>query len=265
MKTQQGVLRKLLGHEINKNLYYCLGLTLVSMGLIISRLISSLNIKIELARDITINSEKSIYSIDNNLVRGMTDAFLTTLNEANTVINIMLVIVAILVISREWAGRSNAAYIMLNLPVARWKILLSKFVIPIIYFIINYAAVTLIFMVSRQIFASKITTLKAREYFLDSFIGADIESMIFSLILAITIVSVIFLVLLASKIYGVRGFIISLIAVFLVPYGIMFTSISRKLLMSINMMDYSFWITIGIVLTIITIVNIKLFKDKIIV
>ncbi|MGL4762133.1 MAG: hypothetical protein ACRCWG_11855 [Sarcina sp.] len=235
MNKKKVIFKNLMKHEIDRNFTVLSILTVVSLGPMVFRLFATF--KSIVNPNLNIDT-KSINVIGHRISSGAIDTLSSTSTTVTNILYLLIIIVAIIIMLREWNGKSNTSFTMLNLPISRWKILLSKFLIAIGFFIINYAIKIGLILLTASLYVKKIPSIEAQEYFMDTFKFAgpvlNENSMISDFGIAICLISFVFLVIISAKSYGVIGLVLALIFSVGIVFYSLFSTIIFGLLLNVN-------------------------------
>lgn len=252
--------RTLMKYEIEKNFTLCVAITGV--------IFLAINIYLVfIASSIKKNwGVKSLAYIE-QIVLDIEKQFEIATGIGNVIVYAGTVFLVALILSKEWSGKSKTSYTLLTLPVSRWKLLVSKLLLPVGFLFINYAIKIFSFNINIKLFSNYINTD------LGSKVGADYliynfevqmstlnGNYIFSdIAFGFTLIAFAFLVFLSSKSFGNVGLVISLI----ICIGVVFYSIFASIIFGMLLNDRipypinTFIYVLGIVATVINFILIK--------
>ncbi|MGL4450244.1 MAG: hypothetical protein ACRCTZ_03500 [Sarcina sp.] len=252
--------RNLMKYEIEKNFTLCVAITGV--------ILLAINIYLGFV-SASIKSNWGVKSLAyiEQIVLDIERQFEIATGIGNVIVYIGTVFFISLILLKEWNGKNKTSYTLLSLPVSRWKLLVSKLLLPIGFLFINYAIKIFSFSTNIKLLSNYINT----EF--DSKVGADYliynfevqmstlnESYIFSdIAFGLTLITFAFLVFLSSKSFGNVGLVISLI----ICVGVILYSIFASIIFGMLLNDRipypinTFIYVLGIVATLINFILIK--------
>ena len=178
--------------------------------------------------------------------------------------NLLVMLIAVIIIGiciygiiGEFALKNKSGYLMLTLPVKRWKILLSRMIPPLLFFIINYF-IGILMSGFGFMGLSNTLTGKYKEYFINNFIDSMnffyIDKFVRTTGFIFIVISLAFMLVIMLKSYGKVLTIIIGTFIFAVIY------IFWSVFMYANIFSF---IVVMLILIIINTASFKMFETKI--
>ena len=182
---------------------------------------------------------------------------------------ILFIIKCIISLEGEWFGQNKSIYTLLSLPVSRYKIYFSKFIVCISSFIVNIA-ISIISVVVLSFKSIELAPSELKEYLkrniLISISNFNLEFLIQYLLVGLLLISIVFFIIITSKSIG--GFAGIMVMISIGAFGIgpflesIYLVVSRDMGIYLDISSQKSFMMIGIII-IFNALSINMFKNKI--
>ena len=185
------------------------------------------------------------------------------------VIMLLFIIKCITSLEGEWFGQNKSIYNLLSLPIPRYKIYFSKFIVCISSFIVNIA-ISIISVVVLSFKLIELAPSELKEYLkrniLISISNFNLEFLIQYLLVGLLLISIVFFIIITSKSIG--GFAGIMVMISIGAFGIgpflesIYLVVSRDMGIYLDISSQKSFMMIGIII-IFNALSINMFKNKI--
>ena len=259
--------KKILSHEINRFQGRFIGLTalciLYSFIKILEIIPKYKDFK-GFSQGAIVNSNNSFY-YQNHLEEVFAN-FNNNFMSLKVVIGFIIIGICIYLMLCEFSFKNKSGYMLLILPIKRWKILLSKMIVPILFYIVNYF-IGIIIGIFGIVVISNTFTGKYKEHLINNFVRSmdffHIDNFISSFISIISIISITYFCLMMYKSYGKLATAITMVIFFSGFLFFIFSFILTVIIAETEIKLVVLFSIISISNVLLNVASFKMFKNKI--